>query len=105
MKLQWLTTTPNPHVVSFTAAAGQRGWKLHLVELGQYTWPSRRHGQPVTLDKSPALCGLRAAHGWGLDMFIEDECARCVAIAEKRGIALPEPLDGRTRIDQRRVGV
>lgn len=24
-----------------------------------------------------AACGLRPAHGWGLDMFIKDKCARC----------------------------
>lgn len=25
-----------------------------------------------------ALCGLRPRHGWGMDMFIDAECGRCV---------------------------
>jgi hypothetical protein len=24
-----------------------------------------------------ALCGRHAAHGWGMDLFIEDKCMQC----------------------------
>lgn len=94
--LQWLTTTPNPAVIDWSPDAGQRGWKLHLATLGQFT-TQRHHGyrQLTTIDRSPALCGLRPAHGWGLDMFIEDECSRCVKIATRRGLAIPESLKSR----------
>ena len=65
MKYEWLTTQPNPRSPATGYDAGQRGWKLHLVDVeGEHT-PS-------------AVCGLRPRHGWGLDMFINDKCERCV---------------------------
>lgn len=64
-----VTTAPNPRAFSGGYDAGQRGWRLHLVE-GEAS------------DNFPALprralCGTWAAHGWGLDLFIDQECARC----------------------------
>jgi hypothetical protein len=64
-----VTTAPNPRVFSYGPDAGQRGWRLHLVE-------------GVPSDDFPdlprrALCGTWARHGWGLDFFIDQECARC----------------------------
>jgi hypothetical protein len=91
--LEWCTTMPNPTVICWTPDAGQRGWKLHLVTPGRVR-VQRLRGYPTLthLDVSQALCGLRPAHGWGLDMFIEDECNRCVQIATRRGLKLPESL-------------
>lgn len=75
-KLQWLTTMPNPRVVSHTADAGQRGWRCHAVlATDKETDTEIRYRR--------ALCGLRAAHGWGVDLFIEQKCARCAAAALK----------------------
>lgn len=90
VKYEAATTMPNPAVISWTPDAGQRGWKRHIVELGQQT-VQRLRGYPKlqTLDVSPALCGLRPAHGWGIDLFIDDACVRCVRIAERRGIEIP----------------
>lgn len=80
----WCTTTPNPRSPSTGWDAGQRGWRLHLVPKDQpQHWYYGKY-------KAPSLCGIRARHGWGLDMFIEDECERCTAIAEKRGIEFPD---------------
>ena len=93
-ELQWLTTTPHPTKPAHThgADAGQTGWKLHLVETGQSTRTRHVRSHPAIIDVSSALCGLRPAHGWGLDLFIADECMRCIKAAEKRGISLPESL-------------
>lgn len=64
-----VTTAPNPRSFAGGYDAGQRGWRLHLVE-GD---PSDNFG-----DLPPrALCGTWARHGWGLDLFIDTECARC----------------------------
>jgi hypothetical protein len=77
MPIQWLTTMPNPRVVSHTADDGQRGWRTHAVEAeGTDSLASLRH--------KAALCGLRPAHGWGLDLFIERKCTRCL---RKAGMA------------------
>ena len=68
--VQWVTTEPNPHSLATGFDAGQRGWKLHAVEAEPTaTFNSIRN--------KAALCGLRPKHGWGLDMFIMDECKRC----------------------------
>lgn len=71
----WLTTAPNPHVPGYGPDAGQRGWKLHAVDHPGETFAEMR--------RLPALCGLRPAHGWSLDLFIQDKCTRCVAKAAK----------------------
>lgn len=89
----WATTSPNLRHRGTGFDAGQRGWRLHLVKVGQQTakrmdWRCRPVKE-VELDVSPALCGIRPAHGWGLDLFIDETCARCEARAEKLGIATP----------------
>lgn len=71
--IHWLTTAPNPRSPATGTDAGQRGWRLHAVE----------GPEGATLKElrfKGALCGLRPRHGWGLDMFIEDKCARCAKI-------------------------
>lgn len=72
MNVQWVTTEPNPRTSVATGHdAGQKGWKLHAVKAeATDTFHDIRW--------RPALCGLRAKYNWGLDMFIEDKCARCL---------------------------
>ena len=54
-----------------------KGWKLHLVEASPDTpLADLRYCRP--------LCGVRPAHGYDLDMFIADECARCTKAYAKR---------------------
>jgi len=96
-QLTWLTTMPNPYSPSHTHGAddGQVGWRLHLVNEGMNII---RRGfsvslalrQPEEIDVSPALCGLRPRHGWGLDMFIDEPCKKCKKIADRQNIVLPE---------------
>ena len=73
--IHWLTTAPNPSSAATGINAGQRGWKLHAVE-------GPENARFEELKFKPALCGLRPAHGWGLDMFIEDHCTRCQFLAK-----------------------
>lgn len=76
----WVTTRPNPRSPDTGWDAGQRGWRLHAVPMAE--------GEPYEEHKRrPALCGLWPRHGWGLDLFIEDECARCQAAMAKREAA------------------
>jgi hypothetical protein len=69
---QWLTTAPNPRVSQFrNEDAGQRGWCLHAIKaVDSATFNQVRFEY--------AACGLRAKHGWGLDMFIKRKCKKCL---------------------------
>jgi hypothetical protein len=71
MSIQWLTTNPNPRSPATGHDAGQTGWKMHAV----IAEPSEKFSD---IKYRRALCGLRARHGWGSDLFIEDQCARCL---------------------------
>jgi hypothetical protein len=71
MSVKWLTTAPNPRSPATGVDAGQRGWKLHAVDTPLNSFRE--------IGKMQALCGCRPAHGWSLDMFIEDKCERCLA--------------------------
>lgn len=75
--IQWMTTAPNPNVRGYGADDGQRGWRMHAVRADD----SETFG---AVKDRIALCGRRAAHGWGLDMFVDRPCSRC---AVKAGIA------------------
>lgn len=68
--IQWLTTAPNPRSPATGYDAGQRGWRLHAVETNSDSFKEIKY--------QSALCGLRATHGWDLDMFIEDKCKKCL---------------------------
>ena len=72
----WLTTSPNPRSPMTGYDAGQRGWRLHAVEWTQAD-NAYHERTGFTRSRKAALCGLQPAHGWGLDLFIEDECIRC----------------------------
>lgn len=80
LRFHWFTTEPNPLVVSHSADSGQRGWRQHAVE-------SSATEVIGDIKARRAACGLRAAHGWNLDLFIEKKCARCLYAL---GLACPE---------------
>lgn len=76
----WVSTAPNPRHPGTGWDAGQRGWRLHAIPMQdgeQYDAYKRRN----------ALCGLSPRHGWGVDLFIDSECARCQAAMGKREAA------------------
>lgn len=76
----WVTTSPNPLNPATGYDAGQRGWRLHAIEL--------KDGEPYEeYKRRTALCGLWPRHGWGVDLFIDAECSRCVKAMEKREAA------------------
>lgn len=91
MKLLWMTTAPSGRAHTHGADDGQTGWRLHLVDEKQLVDKKKwtRHGV-IVIAQGRALCGLRPGTGWGLDLFIDEPCARCKRAAEKRGIELPE---------------
>ncbi len=62
---QWVVTN------TYTRYGEPRGWKLHAVEADE----SAAFEDIKGLD---AACGLRSKRGWGLDLFIEKKCARCL---------------------------
>jgi hypothetical protein len=68
---QWLTTSPNPRVADTGFDAGQRGWRLHAVKATKSQTFAQVNGYS-------AACGLRPPHGWGMDLFIERRCSRCL---------------------------
>lgn len=79
LKIEWLTTSPNPRVISHTNDAGQRGWKTHAVNMGEKTNLSE-------VKYRTALCGIIPRHGWGMDLFIEDKCTRCIKALAKLSV-------------------
>ena len=82
---RWMTTQPHPTRPAHTDGydQGQTGWKLHVI----YGPEKKLFDRPY----AKALCGLRPANGWGLDLYIDDLCTRCLAAAVKRGLTLPAP--------------
>lgn len=82
-KWQWLTTMPNPRRMTNNADNGQRGWRTHAV------WASD-DATGNDIRRTQSACGLTPSHGWGVDMFIEIKCARCVRAVERRDGVNPE---------------
>lgn len=68
MKIEWLSTEPNPKTSGMNAAGG---WKLHAVNIDN-------DATYLGIGPRAAVCGTRPAHGWGCDLFIEDKCMRCL---------------------------
>jgi len=77
---RWVTTSPNPRHPGTGYDAGQKGWRLHVV-------PMKEGETYAEYKRRPALCGTSPRHGWGLDLFIEDECSRCQSAMKKREAA------------------
>ncbi len=70
-RFQWLTTEQNPNVKQYGVDQGQRGWRTHAVEAtATQTLESVRYVK--------AACGLLPRHGWGMDLFVDRPCARCL---------------------------
>lgn len=72
----WLTTQASGRAHTHGADDGVTGWKLHAVEC-----PSENMSFPE-IKHYRALCGLSPRMGWGLDLFIEDKCSRCLMAVE-----------------------
>ena len=83
MKIQWLTTAPNPRSFSGGFDAGRVGWKRHAVQAEDSETFAAIVGRT-------AACGLVARHGWDDDLFIPvtDNMAdyRCLKCRRKLGI-------------------
>jgi len=91
--IQWMTTEQNPHVPQYGADQGQRGWRIHAVTAAKTeTFESVRDRR--------AACGLLPAHGWGMDLFVDRPCARCLV---KLGLACPK-CRGRGAVGRVRLG-
>ena len=71
-KYEWLTTCLNPR----TPLSEPRGWRTHAVLV-----PAGAKFDEIK--KLRSLCGLRPRHGWGMDLFIEEPCARCSDIFDR----------------------
>ena len=85
MKIEWLTTGVNPRVRQTGFDAGQRGWRLHALLL-----PNSAMDAPVLFNRQVrhgrALCGIQPAHGWGMDLFIDEPCSKCIRALNKRNL-------------------
>ena len=89
---KWMTTYPSGKAHTHSADDGQTGWRLHLVDMAAlYECEAfvKYLRSPVKVLRGPALCGVRPRTGWGIDLFIDTTCARCLKVAEKRGVAIP----------------
>jgi hypothetical protein len=86
--LKWMTTASSGRSKTHGADDGVTGWRLHIVDSEQLVEAERynvRYGK-FKARMGKALCGVRPKMGFGHDLFIDEECQRCVKIAEKRGI-------------------
>jgi hypothetical protein len=68
----WLSTALNPRSGRSGYFEGECGWRLHAVRADAAEKLS-------DVGSRPALCGTSPRHGWDCDLFIETECARCLA--------------------------
>ena len=75
-EIQWLTTAANPAAHTCETDDGQQGWRLHAVRATKQT-------RFKDLGRQPALCGTRPARGWGLDLFVNTKCKRCLRALDK----------------------
>lgn len=84
MTYEWLPTAPSGRAHTHGADCGQTGWRLHAVQV--------ENGETFEqVGRRPAVCGLRPGTGWGLDLFIEDRCKRCL---RKLGLAETKDATG-----------
>lgn len=72
-KHQWMTTVTNPGRAATGHDAGVTGWKLHAIECQS----------DAEAQGKRSLCGLLPRHGWGCDLFVDDECQKCVAAMDR----------------------
>lgn len=69
----WLVTALRPNI---SGKSTPRGWRLHAIE-------APRNATFTSIAAQPALCGLRARHGWDADLFITRRCPRCQRAVER----------------------
>lgn len=89
---EWMTTYPSGRAHTHGADDGQTGWRLHLVDQAGLVKGQafvKYHMGPVDVMRGAAICGTRPRTGWGLDLFIDRPCARCLKAATKRSVAVP----------------
>ena len=73
---EWLTFAPNPRASQGGYDASRKAWKLHATVAEPTDTFDMLKGQRT-------LCGRVPAHGYDLDLFVEDKCERCVAVMKK----------------------
>lgn len=80
---KWLNTHPSGRAHTHGMDQGQTGWRLHAVpDIPSY---GPKDDNNPGWKWRPALCGTRPGTGWGHDLFIDDECSRCLKWLAKRG--------------------
>ena len=85
---EWLTFAPNPRASQGGYDASRKAWKLHATVAEPTDTFDMLKGQRT-------LCGRVPAHGYDLDLFVEDKCERCQAILKRiRGNRAIDHLDG-----------
>lgn len=70
----WMTTGANPKR-DYGPDQGQMGWRLHAVVVTKEQLAGKLHD----IRHARAMCGIQPAHGWGMDLFIDEPCKRCTA--------------------------
>jgi hypothetical protein len=92
VNVDWLMTAPHPWKRAHVHGAdeGRIGWRWHAVP------PAYPLSTRAPNDRTPALCGLRPAHGWAADLFADEMCEHCRKAALKAGIELPDWLQRST---------
>jgi hypothetical protein len=79
----WLTTSPSGRAHTHGADCGQTGWTQHAVFAPESALIS-------ALGYKSAICGTRPGTGWGVDLFIDRKCKRCLARLVKFRYLTPE---------------
>lgn len=83
-KYFWWSTAPNPDR-DYGPDQGQQGFRLHAV--------ASPTSSPYDIKSyTPSLCGLTPTRGWGVDLFVDQPCTRCVRSALKHGVWLPSDI-------------
>jgi hypothetical protein len=77
MLYEWLCTE-SPKLAYTQAPSAVSGWKLHAVPM-----PAGKDHSLRAIGRRTAACGLQPAHGWAVDLFIEDHCKRCERALQK----------------------
>ena len=70
----WMTTGPNPRR-DYGPDQGQMGWRLHAVIVTK----EQLNAKLNDIRHARSMCGIHPAHGWNMDLFIDEPCKRCTA--------------------------
>lgn len=80
--MEWLTTRPSGRAHTVECDEGRTGWRLHAVDVA-------RGAKFEDIRNVRSVCGLKPAHGWDMDLFVETPCKKCERILATR----PRPVD------------